>query len=655
MSARRDNDAVADTTKQPDARVSEIESKPPPPELRPFGLVGLATVVFDIDSGQRLDALHPPHCNLSTVAQKSIAHLALPHSNKQDEGDTQFTVRFKQAPHDKDYLYGFVLFRQQRDQTRNRGYFQKSLVMISDQPFVDLYERALRVVGPLFFQMGTPVLQAVYENMREWPTPALGSPLVLPLAGTYITCIIPDILSYKFDNADLDRLVQISAPSPTGHVIVDRENALSTFDQFDVDDEADELDTELNEDVNATEEDVLIREGKFVLTKRRCPPSPSFGDLLISRRLQRATPYENVGLYSSFIGMEQWLWLLWQFAITGESIVILSPHARTCSQAALAFTSLIAPLKFEGDYRPYYTLYESDFDEISKRQNTGISDCKKTTVIGTTNPFFMKSLNKWPNAIIFPFLDSPPTEGSKSDDDSCIQQRISRRIELDSFEESHRVMLLRRCSQFVKPDLSILRQLVSPPEVYITQTASLEEEPFMTINNTLLRRHFRQLTKKFLRPFEQYFGIWKTDGSRPHLYISAADYLKPFDFHEFLGGINPHKLPPQIKQSKWRELYTAFVQSAHFEPWFSYRRELCVRHFTHTMRALRENVASSVLLQLPNGEDMPLAAYRQLQREVELALEIEISSKLKDDDQVAVIKRHLEAVMAKIRALESGS
>lgn len=63
-----------------------------------YGLVALATVVFDIDSGQRLDSLHPTNCGLTDDAKKSIAHLALPHSNNQDEGDTQFLARFRNHP-----------------------------------------------------------------------------------------------------------------------------------------------------------------------------------------------------------------------------------------------------------------------------------------------------------------------------------------------------------------------------------------------------------------------------------------------------------------------------------------------------------------------------------------------------------------------------
>lgn len=110
--------------------------------------------------------------------------------------------------------------------------------------------------------------------------------------------------------------------------------------------------------------------------------------LVVSKPLVPVFHTQNIGLYSSFVGLEESLWLLWQLAITGESFLILSPHARTCSQAALAFTrfgslltnhidqrtlinahlfaaSLIAPLQFHGDCRPYFTVYEADFDVSS--------------------------------------------------------------------------------------------------------------------------------------------------------------------------------------------------------------------------------------------------------------------------------------------------
>lgn len=48
--------------------------------------------------------------------------------------------------------------------------------------------------------------------------------------------------------------------------------------------------------------------------------------------------------------------------------------------------------------------------------------------------------------------------------------------------------VLRRCSSYMTPDATTLRQLASPREVYVTQTASVEEDPYVTINNAILRK-----------------------------------------------------------------------------------------------------------------------------------------------------------------------
>ncbi|EEY69156.1 uncharacterized protein PITG_05355 [Phytophthora infestans T30-4] len=610
-----------------------------------YGLRVLATVVFDIDSGQKLDALHPPACGLSEAAKTSLAHLSLPHCNNQDEGDTQFIVRFGDDPDDQDLLFGFVLFRQQKDESRTRGYFQKALVLVSTKPYVDLYDRVLRVVGPLFFKAGPQVLVAVYNNIKSWPDLVHDTPVVLPLAGTYISCIIPKLLDYEH----LDSAYESDAESPVhSHFIVEGDDDATDVPDFSALDEEDDGEEE------DTEETVLVKEGNFVVSRRQHPPSPSFADLLLSKRTHQLTPFENIGLYSSFLGLEETLWLLWQLAITGESFLILSPHARTCSQAVLAFTSLIAPLQFHGDCRPYFTVYEADFDTLSSRQNNGVSNLKDVTIIGTTNPFFMKSLSHWPNALIFPFLEPPSAKAqlAKAEETGTICLRIQKNVELDDFENSHRPMLLRRCPRYMTPDATVLQQLVSPPEVRILQTTSHEEEPYVTINNAVLRKHFRKLTKDFLHPFEQYFGIWKASGRRSNLYMSAEDYMKPFSLPGLLSSIKPRKLPPQIKQGKWKALYTAFVKGPHFEPWFNYRRQRCIHDFANTLRALRDGVDADRLLSSPFGANLSQEQYVKLKKEVEVALTLEKARCDVDKRQVRTIKKHLKAVKEKLRSFK---
>ncbi|KAG3111242.1 hypothetical protein PI124_g9443 [Phytophthora idaei] len=619
-----------------------------------YGLRALATVVFDIDSGQKLDALHPPTCGLSEAAKTSLAHLSLPHCNNQDEGDTQFIVRFRDGPDDRELLFGFVLFRQQKDESRTRGYFQKALVLVSTKPYVDLYDRVLRVIGPLFFKAGPQVLAAVYNNIKSWPGLVHDTPVVLPLAGTYISCIIPKLLDYDH----LDTTYESDAESPLhSHFIVEGDDDATDVPDFN---DVDEDDVDEDDD---TEETVLVKGGNFVVSRRQHPPSPSFGDLLFSKRTHQLTPFENIGLYSSFVGLEESLWLLWQLAITGESFLILSPHARTCSQAALAFTSLIAPLQFQGDCRPYFTVYEADFDMLASRHNNGVGNPKDVTVIGTTNPFFVKSLSHWPNALIFPFLEPPSAkihpgkgaaraEHAEAEETGTICLRIQKNVELDDFENSHRPMLLRRCPRYMAPDVTVLHQLVSPPEVRITQTTSHEEEPYVTINNAVLRKHFRKLTKDFLHPFEQYFGIWKPSGRRSNLYMSAEDYMKPFTLPGLLSSIKPRKLPPQIKQAKWKALYMAFVKGPHFEPWFNYRRQRCIHDFANTLRALRDGVDADLLLSSPFGANLSQEQYVKLKKEMEVALALEKAQGDVGKQQVRTIKKHLKAVKEKLRSFK---
>ncbi|KAE9039812.1 hypothetical protein PR001_g5258 [Phytophthora rubi] len=619
-----------------------------------YGLRALATVVFDIDAGQKLDALHPPSC-LSEAAKTSLAHLSLPHCTNQDEGDTQFIVRFRDNADDRELLFGFVLFRQQKDESRTRGYFQKALVLVSTKPFVDLYDRVLRVVGPLFFKVGPQVLAAVYNNIQSWPDLVYDAPVVLPLAGTYISCIIPKLLDYEH----LDSTYESDGDSPLhSHFIVEGEDDATDFPDFnDIDDDDDDEEED-------TEETVLVKGGNFVVSRRQHPPSPSFGDLLLSKQTHQSTPFENIGLYSSFVGLEESLWLLWQLAITGESFLILSPHARTCSQASLAFTSLIAPLQFQGDCRPYFTVYEADFDTLASRQNHGVSSPKDVTVIGTTNPFFMKSLSHWPNALIFPFLEpqsvkpqqrkgaSGAEAAGEADETGTICLRIQKNVELDDFENSHRPMILRRCPRYMVPDSTVLRQLVSPPKIHITQTTSHEEEPYVTINNAILLKHFRKLTKDFLHPFEQYFGIWKPGGRRSNLYMSAEDYMKPFTLPGLLSSIKPRQLPPQIKQGKWKALYTAFVKSPHFEPWFNFRRQRCIREFANTLRTLRDSVDANLLLSSPFGDNLSQEQYVKLKKEMEVALALEKAQGEVDKQQIQTIKKHLKAVKEKLRSFK---
>ena len=76
--------------------------------------------------------------------------------------------------------------------------------------------------------------------------------------------------------------------------------------------------------------------------------------------------FQSVPLFTTFGGLSSSLWHLWELALTGEPILILAPTPDSCSRAVLGIVSMIAPLRYCGDYRPYFTIHEPDFGAISK-------------------------------------------------------------------------------------------------------------------------------------------------------------------------------------------------------------------------------------------------------------------------------------------------
>lgn len=56
-------------------------------------------------------------------------------------------------------------------------------------------------------------------------------------------------------------------------------------------------------------------------------------------------------------------------------------------------TSLVSPLPFRGDFRPYFTVYDPDCRHYAALQNAGAAGLP-ALVLGVTNPIFLKMLDK---------------------------------------------------------------------------------------------------------------------------------------------------------------------------------------------------------------------------------------------------------------------
>lgn len=58
---------------------------------------------------------------------------------------------------------------------------------------------------------------------------------------------------------------------------------------------------------------------------------------------------------------------LWELMLLGEPLVVLAPSPAVSSEMVLALISCLQPLKFCCDYRPYFTIHDSEFKEFTTR------------------------------------------------------------------------------------------------------------------------------------------------------------------------------------------------------------------------------------------------------------------------------------------------
>eukprot|EP00494_Astrolonche_serrata_P027495 UN27758 len=85
-------------------------------------------------------------------------------------GDTYFTLRFRtdsssKTSHAKEhsFLFGFTCFRQRKDKSIKRGYFQQSVVLVTSLPYVGLFKQCVSIIATSYFKYGTSILRLVVE------------------------------------------------------------------------------------------------------------------------------------------------------------------------------------------------------------------------------------------------------------------------------------------------------------------------------------------------------------------------------------------------------------------------------------------------------------------------------------------------------------
>nr|XP_053628863.1 protein DENND6A-like [Cherax quadricarinatus] len=461
----------------------------------------ICVVTFDLELGQAMEMIYPGDRELTERERTNICYLAFPDSNSGLMGNVQFHFRIRQCPQslplhtstaihqfnascptniqtEDGYLYGYVYFRQVKDRTLRRGYFQKSVVLLSHLPLVSLFTTVLDLVAPEYFDTGEASLEAACHHLDQWPPPSPGTTLSLPLLGT---------------------LLQVRIPS--------RQD----------------------------------KPGAATMTPST-PPQISPGPLTVLV----PTPHETEA-FRVLAPVLPHLNLLWELVLTAEPLVVMAMSPTTAANTVQTLISLITPLKFSGDYRPFFTIHDSEFKEYTTR-----TSAPPNVILGVTNPFFAKTLQHWPHIIRI---------GDNTGSPSAQKHKLKKASALKTVEQKPGVYT--KYKPHLQADKGLVKRLLKG-----VQTGRPVE-----VQSALLRRHLLELTQSFMIPLERYVASLMPLQKNISPY-KAIPSLRPFNPDHFLATLElygPH-LTSGIR-GDWEGLYRRFFRSVNFSVWFNARHQ----------------------------------------------------------------------------------
>ncbi|CAF0837120.1 unnamed protein product [Adineta ricciae] len=572
-------------------------------------LYGIAVVTFDLELGQSIELLLPTHCKLTDKEKLNLSYLSFPDANSTFLGDTQYHFRIKHESTlpsyyqcynsivppalqvDPNSLFGYVHFRQIRDEAVKRGYFQKSLVLLSKLPFISLFLSIVSELGPNYFEYGLTSLETCCHLMdHQWPDPEPGKTLLLPLLGNVLQVRIPTHGDKPFSSSDLIQFRSIVNENGTSN----SSNSIKLPIDDDVEIETSSLTSSLTikSQISTTTDQHTYTSFEFLQKHEQ--------------QLPRLIPFVyDVNTYQSLSSVLTHIQLLWELILLNEPIAILGTFPTYCSQTVQALVHIIWPLRYASDYRPFFTIHNSEFQEItfnSSKKSSKKSSLQPSFIIGVTNPFFAKLLHQWPHIIRVNDQQQDRLKSRHNENFLCVEQKdanlslhelddntdlssspqtlstILKKIPSNSkpYKRSRSINnnsshltfdmkpgLYTKYKPYLQRDKTILKKL---------QSSNSQQRPD-TVQNALIRRFFLELTQSFIIPLERYF-VSLLPLRKFYQPNRKPPTIKDFDQEEFLKTLDHHG--PQLTsglKGDWKDLYKQFLLTPNFRLWLADRQQ----------------------------------------------------------------------------------
>lgn len=433
------------------------------------------------------------------------------------------------------YLYGFVFNRQRKDERLKRGGEQKSVVILSERPYSNVFRSLLQILGPLYFDIGIRGLEQVAAYVAQWPTPIHGAVMELPVGNVALRAHLPPAHTLPPGcGTPMDDFTSAMAPASPLNPSIPQ----GIFHEADVFGIFRGILMQLWE----LWELILIGEPLLVIA-----PTPSQCCEAVAALVGLVAPLPCSVDFRPYFTIHDPDFVLLNSLREGEQVPPM-----ILGVTNLFFLKVMRTLPHVVSVGP--SLSTPNKITLVTRSNTPNSG-------GNSQGRLQLQLQ------LPPLKKFSPTNLIKN-------ARVKRDGPLCLMTE-HREALWTNYMPTTKPDTAVLNRLVD------AGVSPRIEESMSLVNNEILRRHFLELTTNFLAPFGPYLrATTPQEGASPFV---DPPPLPPFDAHGFLEGLaarGPGKFLAKRLRSNWLDLYRRFLKGSNFMPWFQ-RRRAVAEHEQH--------------------------------------------------------------------------
>ncbi|KIY44060.1 DUF1630-domain-containing protein, partial [Fistulina hepatica ATCC 64428] len=246
------------------------------------------------------------------------------------------------------------------------------------------------------------------------------------------------------------------------------------------------------------------------------------------------------------------LWSIWECLVLCEPILVFGASPSQTSQAVWWLRDLIRPIPLAGDFRPYFTIHDSDHLLLVNNLPP-----KAGTLVGVTNPFFERASAHWPHVLSLGPSRTNASASASGHSYGGIKTTTAGPV------PGWRTRTHRR---FVSKDRSLLKRL--------EETARTGDERAKIQISLELRRHFCTRTTEVLVPLSRYFGtLIPTPAEIAQ--STCPLRIKPFNSEHFFSSLKAHGTTlPFRSTSRRKGFYQKWLKTPAFGLWLTHQENI---------------------------------------------------------------------------------